>query len=311
MSQRSGRPSQAFLISAFLLCSGVSQLLGCFGFDAKLSFCTFTRIPALRASQAALPVPSVENSARPLKEETHFSSLVAAGFVLTSVSGLIASSLGARRLNRSSSAQQKRVKNFSAVPCRAFENDLGAIPPLGFFDPLGLSKDGDFAEFYRRREAELKNGRVAMYATLGYIVPEVYKFPGFLSPTEDIAFEDVPNGINALGKVPPEGWLQIIAWCGWFEWVINQPKHPSEPGNYYRGRCAAFPKTKISDLKVRLEELNKELSHSRLAMIAIAAMMVQDGVNGGTGLSMWAGPLAPFFKVPEIPMPELKYPLLA
>ncbi|CAK9028543.1 unnamed protein product, partial [Durusdinium trenchii] len=40
-------------------------------------------------------------------------------------------------------------------------------PPLGYFDPLGISKDGDFTEFYRRREAEIKNGRVAMYATIG------------------------------------------------------------------------------------------------------------------------------------------------
>ena len=33
--------------------------------------------------------------------------------------------------------------------------------PLGYFDPLGLSKDGDVDTFRRRRESELKNGRVA------------------------------------------------------------------------------------------------------------------------------------------------------
>ena len=44
--------------------------------------------------------------------------------------------------------------------------------PVGFFDPLKLSADGDVATFKRRRAAELKHGRVCMLATLGYIVPE-------------------------------------------------------------------------------------------------------------------------------------------
>lgn len=41
--------------------------------------------------------------------------------------------------------------------------------PLGYFDPLGLSKDGDVETFRRRRECELKNGRVAMFATIGCV----------------------------------------------------------------------------------------------------------------------------------------------
>ena len=32
--------------------------------------------------------------------------------------------------------------------------------------------------FKRRRATELKNGRVAMLATMGYIVPEYFRFPG-------------------------------------------------------------------------------------------------------------------------------------
>ena len=32
---------------------------------------------------------------------------------------------------------------------------------------MGLSKDGDVDTFRRRRECELKNGRVAMFATIG------------------------------------------------------------------------------------------------------------------------------------------------
>ena len=163
---------------------------------------------------------------------------------------------------------------------KAFEDELGVQPPLGYFDPLGLSKDGDFGEFYRRREAELKNGRVAMYATIGYIIPEYFRWPGYLSPTEDLTFADVPNGLGALLKVPPEGWLQILAWCGMYEILINQPKHPSEPGNYYKGRLGVLPGTQIVDPEKRKRSLNAELANGRLAMIAIFWMWIQDGLNG-------------------------------
>ncbi|CAK9028518.1 unnamed protein product [Durusdinium trenchii] len=163
---------------------------------------------------------------------------------------------------------------------KAFEDELGVQPPLGYFDPLGISKDGDFTEFYRRREAEIKNGRVAMYATIGYIVPEYFRWPGYLSPTEDLTFENVPNGLQALLKVPPEGWLQILAWCGMYEILINQPKHPSEPGNYYKGRLGLLPGTMIVDPEKRKRSLNAEIANGRLAMVAIFWMWIQDGLHG-------------------------------
>ena len=43
----------------------------------------------------------------------------------------------------------------------------------------------------------------AMYATIGYIVPEYYKFPGYLSPSLGLKFSDVPNGLAALSKCRP------------------------------------------------------------------------------------------------------------
>merc|ERR1719471_1137009 len=92
--------------------------------------------------------------------------------------------------------------NFTASPLRAFENELGVQAPVGFWDPLGLSASGDMATFKRRRAVEIKHGRVCMYATIGYMVPEYYKFPGYLSPSQGLQFADVPNGLGALSKVP-------------------------------------------------------------------------------------------------------------
>ena len=60
----------------------------------------------------------------------------------------------------------------------AFESELGVQPPVGFWDPLGFTKTDDAASFRRRRYVELKHGRVAMFACMGYIAPEYYRWPG-------------------------------------------------------------------------------------------------------------------------------------
>merc|ERR1712187_897357 len=95
---------------------------------------------------------------------------------------------------------------YADSPLRAFESELGVQAPVGYWDPLGLSKDGDMETFRRRRETEIKHGRVSMIATIGYIVPEYFKFSGYLSPSAGIKFSDVPSGLGALTKVPSAGW---------------------------------------------------------------------------------------------------------
>ena len=49
----------------------------------------------------------------------------------------------------------------------AFENELGVQAPVGFWDPVGFTSDGDVASFKRRRSVELKHGRISMMATMG------------------------------------------------------------------------------------------------------------------------------------------------
>ena len=54
--------------------------------------------------------------------------------------------------------------------------EVGAQAPLGCFDPLGVlgdPKDGDQEQFDQLRYIELKHGRVAMLAFVGYIVTYV------------------------------------------------------------------------------------------------------------------------------------------
>ena len=62
--------------------------------------------------------------------------------------------------------------NYTDSPLRAFENELGVQEPVGFWDPAGFTADGSVENFKRRRQTELKHGRISMLATMGYITPE-------------------------------------------------------------------------------------------------------------------------------------------
>jgi hypothetical protein len=61
-------------------------------------------------------------------------------------------------------------KASSSALSMSFENEIGAQPPLGFWDPLGLLNDADEAKFARLREVETKHGRIAQLAILGHLV---------------------------------------------------------------------------------------------------------------------------------------------
>ena len=56
------------------------------------------------------------------------------------------------------------------VNLTAFENELGVQAPVGFWDPVGFTSDGDVATFKRRRSVELKHGRISMMATMGFSI---------------------------------------------------------------------------------------------------------------------------------------------
>ncbi|CAE8607367.1 unnamed protein product [Polarella glacialis] len=175
---------------------------------------------------------------------------------------------------------------YTASPLRAFEGELGVQAPTGFFDPLGFCADGDVESFRNRREAEIKHGRVAMFATIGLITPEFFKFPGYLAPTQGLKFADVPNGLAALGKVPAAGVFQWVALCGLYETCVNIAVDPAEPGNYGKGQLGmgnmvlGITGNKIEDPEKRKRGLNSEIANGRLAMMAVIGLFVQEGLTG-------------------------------
>merc|ERR1711879_187591 len=163
--------------------------------------------------------------------------------------------------------------NYTDSPLRAFENELGVQPPVGFWDPLGLASDGDEDVFKRRRTVEIKHGRVSMLAAMGYMTPEIPgKWPGYLSPSAGLKFEDIPNGLAACSKVPALGWFQILAWGGYCE--LSKEERSPGSGDY------GFKLITSSDPEVKKRKLNAELANGRLAMMAIIGMFYQDGLTG-------------------------------
>jgi hypothetical protein len=102
----------------------------------------------------------------------------------------------------------------------AFEDEIGAQAPLGFFDPLGLLRDGDTARFNRLRYVEIKHGRVAMLAVIGHIVTTAgVRLPGDID-FHSTSFESIPAGIAALSVVPAAGLAQMFAFIGFVELAV-------------------------------------------------------------------------------------------
>ena len=168
--------------------------------------------------------------------------------------------------------------NYTDSPLRAFENEIGVQPPVGFWDPVGFTSTGDAAAFQRRRAVEIKHGRVSMFAAMGYITPEYVKLPGYLSPSQGLEYSDMPNGLAAISKVPLSGWAQIISFIGFLELFVNNTVN-DEPGNFGKGNLGLGylgVSRSIEDPELRKKKLGAELANGRLAMMAIIGMFYQD-----------------------------------
>jgi hypothetical protein len=150
---------------------------------------------------------------------------------------------------------------------KAFENELGAQAPLGFFDPLGLTFDADQEKFDRLRSVEIKHGRVCMLGVVGYLVTYAgIRFPGA---------EDIPSGFAALDAVPASVWAQVAFTVGLMEAVNTDQTGENEfPGDFRNG-ALDFGWDKLDDA-TKLKKRAIELNQGRAAQMGLLGLMVHE-----------------------------------
>ena len=154
-------------------------------------------------------------------------------------------------------------------------NCEGYVGNVGF-DPFRFS---DFVPVDFLREAELKHGRIAMMAWVGYVAVDnglrVYPIPE--------ALEGVTAATAHDASVEQGGLSQMLLWFSLLEVIdliaITQMLEGSgrAPGDFglnggmLEGKSAEY----VEDMKL------KEITHCRLAMFAISAVLTQSVLTQG------------------------------
>jgi hypothetical protein len=158
----------------------------------------------------------------------------------------------------------------------AFEDELGAQPPLGFFDPLGLVADGDQEKFDRLRYVELKHGRISMLAVVGYLVQEAgIRLPGAIDLSGK-TFASIPNGFAAFKEIPAGGLVQLLFFIGVLESsVMRDLTGEAEFVGDFRNGAIDFGWDSF-DAETQFRKRAIELNQGRAAMMGILALMVHE-----------------------------------
>lgn len=152
-------------------------------------------------------------------------------------------------------------------------NFYGATKPLGFFDPLGFSKNKQQHELVKLRESEIKHGRWGMIASLA------------IPATELVTHKQSIHTLDNLDMIALSVFLLGVASCefqtillGWENPFTNSTNLFLMKENYQPGDAGLFlPKTFLN--KDEEFMLNAEINHGRLAMIGSLGMIVQELVT--------------------------------
>tara|TARA_Y100000996_G_C22547573_1_gene652425 strand:+ start:680 stop:1246 length:567 start_codon:yes stop_codon:yes gene_type:complete len=165
------------------------------------------------------------------------------------------------------------VSAFNSVKPKTNFKFAGDTKPLGYFDPLQITKNSGEDTIKYLREAELQHSRTAMVASL--------VFPFIEIATKEPAI----NVLSEKSQAAQFAWLAFFSIyevgrmnAGW-----NNPfnggkpftlKDTYEPGAVFLRSEATFFDNEDSE-----KRLNTELNNGRLAMLGIAGTMLQELVT--------------------------------
>jgi len=219
-------------------------------------------------------------------------------FLLTT---LLASSAAAFAPAASNSRASVAVSE-SKADLEALAADLN--PVVGYFDPLELGSD----EFWEQsndatigflREAEIKHGRIAMFAFVGYIVhANGITFPWKMQ-MDGTPFPQVSSAPEAWDQISDAAKWQIILFVGFLEFYNEVTgthyMRGGKPGDFPDFDAAVIPGGALNLYdplgwsKGRSEEdkargLKVEINNGRLAMIGIMGFLAAGKVEGSVPL---------------------------
>ena len=180
-------------------------------------------------------------------------------------------------------------------------------PIVGYWDPLNLAdaafwgQSEDFTVGFLR-QAEIKHGRVAMAAFVGYVVQSNFVFPWAMT-MDGKAFPGTELS-------PPEQWdalpfaakLQIVLFVGFLEWWSELSAEEGSAGGQLHytkgGQPGKFPTfdalphpvpfnlydpfkfhTKLTD-EQKEKRLRAEINNGRLAMLGIFGFLSEQTIPG-------------------------------
>jgi hypothetical protein len=161
------------------------------------------------------------------------------------------------------------------------DDRVGAFPPFGYWDPLGLSAGASPGQVAYLREAELKHGRVCMLASLGFIVAERYHpffggwdGPALQAPADPGTFLFWPAFLGVTGGI------EVLTGLGRGEGTDDIGLAPALKEGLVPGDIGWDPlgfkgKLQGEDWK---NMQDRELAHGRLGMIATLGLILQEAI---------------------------------
>jgi hypothetical protein len=162
----------------------------------------------------------------------------------------------------------------------------GITMPMGFFDPLGFSKNGNMELLQWYREAEIKHGRVAMAAVVGFLVNyQGISFPADLTMSgEKFSSLGTKAPLAAWDNLSDKGKWSILGFIGLLE-VLGEAEKP----HYMRGGKSGTNKLvwNFGDkyLSGKTEEQKREkrtaeINNGRLAMLGVMSIIAGSTIPG-------------------------------
>merc|ERR1719231_710216 len=160
------------------------------------------------------------------------------------------------------------MKALRSRPVQMFsEGDIGVLPPLGVYDPLGLIETRNMARY---EVMEIKHGRAAMLGFLHVILIEA----GIRFPTAECA----AGPLASLESMPTAAWLQIMLTSCMMEtgyFLFDYEGYPNV-GDKEAGDIGGEAWVRYDDPETKTFKLNAERQNGRAAMLGITGCLFHE-----------------------------------